>query len=58
MNMWNHLSPKSLIDLQRKAALEQMGGREARDLLAYGDGPGADRILDEMAERQRSWEGA
>lgn len=55
MSLWNHIPVRSLIDLQRAAALEAMG-REARALLAEGYAVDADRVLDEMAERRRAWE--
>lgn len=56
MSLWSHLPVQSLIDRQRQAALAEMGER-ARALLADGYGVDADRVLDEMGERVRSWEG-
>lgn len=53
--MWSHLTPKNLIDLQREAAVTRMG-EEARDLLAAGYAVEADRVLDSIGERMRSWE--
>ena len=52
--MWSHLPVRDLIDLQRKAAIDEMGER-ARRLLAEGYAVDADRVLDEMAERIRGW---
>lgn len=52
--MWSHLPLRSLIDLQRKAALEKAGA-EIKALYDYGDGPAADRLLDELGERIRLW---
>lgn len=52
--MWSHLPARSLVDRQRQAALAEMGER-ARQLLADGYGVDADRVLDEMLERERSW---
>jgi predicted kinase len=52
--MWNHLPVRNLIDMQRRAALEQMG-EQARLLLAEGYAVDADRVLDEMNERKRAW---
>lgn len=54
MSLWNHLPVRSLIDMQRQAALTEMGER-ARRLLAEGYGVDADRVLDEMVDRERSW---
>jgi hypothetical protein len=54
MSLWNHLPVRSLIDIQRRAALEQMG-EQARLLLAEGYAVDADRVLDEMNERRRQW---
>lgn len=56
MSLWNHLPIGNLIDYQRRAALETMW-QEARTLLADGYAVEADRVLDEMAERRRQWEG-
>lgn len=53
--MWDFITPANLMDFQRRAALEQMGER-ARALLAEGYAVDADRVLDEMVERMRSWE--
>jgi hypothetical protein len=52
--MWSHLTPRNLLDAQRHAALEQMG-EQARSLLQEGYAVDADRVLDEMNDRQRSW---
>jgi hypothetical protein len=46
---------RSLIGLQRDAAVAQMG-EEARALLAAGYAVDADRVLDGIADRIRSWE--
>lgn len=46
---------RSLIDLQRQAAFEQMG-EQARALLADGYPVEADRVLDEMIDRRKSWD--
>ena len=54
MNMWNFLPVGSLINIQRRFAFEKMG-QQARDLLAEGYSVEADRVLDEMNERRRSW---
>jgi hypothetical protein len=48
--MWDHLTPQSIMDLQRKAALQHMG-EEAKRLLDEGYSADADRILDEMLAR-------
>jgi len=52
--MWDRLPVQNLIDLQRMAAIEQMG-QKAKDLLAEGYPVEADKVLDEMIERKRSW---
>jgi hypothetical protein len=53
--VWSHLPVRSLIGLQRDAAVAQMG-EEARALLAAGYAVDADRVLDGIADRIRSWE--
>jgi hypothetical protein len=53
--MWDHLSARNLVALQRIAALREMG-EEARRLLEEGYAVDADRLLDEMAERKRAWQ--
>lgn len=53
--MWDHMPVENLISLQRLAALKKMG-QEAARLLAEGYTVEADRVLDEMIERKRSWE--
>jgi hypothetical protein len=53
--MWDHLSARNLVALQRIAALRVMG-EEARRLLEEGYAVDADRLLDEMAERKRAWQ--
>jgi hypothetical protein len=55
MSMWSHLPVRSLIGIQRDAAVAQMG-EEARALLAAGYAVDADRVLDGIADRIRSWE--
>jgi hypothetical protein len=52
--MWSHLPLRGLLDVQRAQALYEMGER-ARVLLAEGYAVDADRVLDEMVERRRSW---
>lgn len=52
--MWAHLPIRSLIDLQRRAAVVEMG-EKARRLRAEGYDVDADRVLDELGERIRSW---
>jgi hypothetical protein len=52
--MWDHLSARNLVALQRIAALRAMG-EEARQLLQEGYAVDADRVLDEIAERKRIW---
>jgi|tagenome__1003787_1003787.scaffolds.fasta_scaffold14693786_2 hypothetical protein len=53
--MWDHMSARNLIALQRITLLEVMGER-ARRLLEEGYAVDADRVLDEMAERRRAWQ--
>jgi|GEM_PF-5363561 len=52
--MWDYLTPRNLIDLQRKAALDHMG-EQARALLAAGYPIEADVVLDEMSARREAW---
>lgn len=52
--MWDVVSPRNLIDAQRKAAFESMG-EQARALLADGYPVEADVVLDEMAARRDAW---
>jgi hypothetical protein len=52
--MWDYLTPRNLIDLQRKAALDYMG-EQARQLLADGYAVEADVVLDEMSARRERW---
>jgi hypothetical protein len=54
VTVWDHLPARSLIDLQRIAALEKMG-QEASRLYIEGYLVDADRVLDEINERKRSW---
>lgn len=55
MSMWDWITPRTLIDFQRSAAIEQMI-QEAAGLYAEGYDTDADRVLDEMTERRRAWE--
>lgn len=55
--MWENLPIRSLIDWQRQEAIRVMG-EQARALLAEGYAVDADRVLDEMAARMRSWKGS
>jgi hypothetical protein len=52
--MWNHLPVQNLISAQRDAALEHDGLAIKR---AYDEGyhVEADRLLDALSERLRSW---
>ena len=52
--MWDHITPRNLIDWQREAAFRSMGER-ARDLLAEGYVADADAMLDEMSARRDAW---
>lgn len=54
MGVWDHLPVQNLIDLQRLAALKQMG-RRAKELYDEGYVADADRVLDEMNERRQAW---
>ena len=54
MSMWDHLTPRNLLDWQRDAALNTMG-HQARAFLRDGYPVDADRVLDEMNERRESW---
>lgn len=53
--MWDHLSARNLIALQRIALLRVMG-EEAKRLLDEGYAVDADRVLDEISERKRAWQ--
>lgn len=52
--MWDHLTPRNLIDWQRDVAFRSMG-EEARRLLAQGYRLDADAVLDEMNARREGW---
>ncbi len=54
MLMWDHLTARSLVDLQRRAALASMQ-EELLRLHREGYSVEADRVLDALIERQRSW---
>jgi hypothetical protein len=53
--MWSFVSPANLMDFQRRALLESMG-ETARQLLLEGYVADADRVLDEMLQRQLEWD--
>lgn len=53
--MFNHIGPQNLIHLQRSMALKLMG-LEVKRLYDEGYPVDADRMLDEMNERRRSWD--
>jgi very-short-patch-repair endonuclease len=52
--MWTHLPVRSLIDMQRQAAVQAMGAEIVR-LYEEGYHVDADRMLDELSERLRGW---
>jgi hypothetical protein len=52
--MWDWITPKNLIEMQRKTALDYMG-EQARLLLKDGYVVEADQVLDEMLARRDSW---
>lgn len=52
--MWDFITPKNLLDFQRRAALEQMG-QHAATLHAEGYSVDSDRVLDEMLLRKARW---
>jgi hypothetical protein len=52
--MWTQLPVRSLIDMQRQAAVQAMGA-EIRRLYDEGYHVDADRMLDELSERIRGW---
>jgi hypothetical protein len=52
--MWDWLTPKNLIEMQRRTALEYMG-EQARLRLKEGYVVEADQVLDEMLARRDSW---
>lgn len=54
MNMWDHLTPRNLIDAQRDMTVREMGERAAA-LYEEGYAVEADRVLDEMNERREAW---
>lgn len=53
--MWDHMTARSLVHLQRLAALRALG-EEAKRLHDEGYTVDADRVLDEMLERKRAWQ--
>lgn len=53
--MWDHMSPRNLLALQRIAALRALG-EEAKRLHDEGYPVDADRVLDEITERKRAWQ--
>ena len=52
--MWDWITPRNLIDMQRKAALDYMG-YQAKEFLKDGYAVEADQVLDEMNERRLRW---
>lgn len=53
--MWDHMTARSLVHLQRLAALRALG-EEAKRLHDEDYTVDADRVLDEMLERKRAWQ--
>jgi hypothetical protein len=52
--MWSHLPLRSLIDMQRRQAIQDAGA-EIAQLHADGYDADADRLLDELHVRIESW---
>lgn len=53
--MWSYLPISSLIDMQRRAAVEKTG-EQIRRLYEQGYVVDGDRLLDELGERMAQWQ--